>query len=252
MVNNYKDLLIELVRKEIKIRYKNSYLGYLWSVASPLMLAMVFYFVFQVITRMEMENYALFLVTGLFIWQWLANTIQMSTMLFVGNAPLIKKVNFPRNFLAIALVLSEGFNFFFSLFVIAGFMLYYSIVPSLTLLIGIPIMFLITAVFVYGLSLLIGTLNLFFRDLERLVQVFMMFMFYVTPILYPVSMIPKEYSYLLYINPFTPFVLSWREMLLNNTYDTNFILISIVYALISLIVGTYVYNKLKSKFAELI
>ncbi|NOR54978.1 MAG: ABC transporter permease [Sulfurovum sp.] len=252
MKNNYKDLLIELVRKEIKIRYKNSYLGYVWSIANPLMLAMVFYFVFQVITRMEMENYALFLVTGLFIWQWLANTITVATMLFVGNAPLIKKVNFPRNFLAIALVLSEGFNFFFSLFVVAAFMIYYSKIPSFSLLIGIPVMFLITSIFVYGLSLLIGTLNLFFRDLERLVQVFVMFMFYATPILYPVSMIPEKYSYLLYANPFTPFVISWREMLLNNTYATDFILISIVYALISLAAGTFVYNKLKYKFAELI
>ena len=149
MVNNYKDLLIELIRKEIKIRYKNSYLGYVWSIANPLLLAMVFYFVFQVITRMGMENYALFLVTGLFIWQWLANTMQMGTMLFVGNAPLIKKVNFPRNFLAIALVLSEGFNFFFSLFVVAGFLFYYSITPSFSLLIGIPVMFLFVNIAVY-------------------------------------------------------------------------------------------------------
>lgn len=252
MVNNYKDLLIELVRKEIKIRYKNSYLGYVWSIANPLMLAMVFYFVFQVITRMEMENYALFLVTGLFIWQWVANTIQTSTMLFVGNAPLIKKVNFPRNFLAIALVFSEGFNFFFSIPVIVGFMIYYTIPIPLSWLIGIPVMFAITAIFIYGMSLLIGTLNLFFRDLERIVMVFMMFMFYATPILYPVSMIPKEYSYILYVNPFTPFVISWREMLLNGVYQTDFILISILYALITFVLGTYVYTKLKYKFAELI
>ncbi|MDC0933624.1 ABC transporter permease, partial [Arcobacteraceae bacterium] len=90
--NNYKDLILELTRKEIKIKYKNSYLGYLWSLANPLLMAVIFYFVFQVIVRMEMDNYALFLVTGLFVWTWLANTLQMSTMLFVGNAPLIKKV----------------------------------------------------------------------------------------------------------------------------------------------------------------
>ena len=100
--------------------------------------------------------------------------------------------------------------------------------------------------------LFIGTLNLFFRDLERLVTVLMMFLFYATPILYPASMIPEKYSYMLYLNPFTPFVLSWREMLLHNNYDVGLISTALLYAIISLIFGTFVFNKLKSKFAELI
>jgi lipopolysaccharide transport system permease protein len=250
--NNYKDLIIELTRKEIKIKYKNSYLGYLWSLANPLLMALIFYFVFQVITRMEMENYALFLVTGLFIWTWLANTIQMSTMLFVGNAPLIKKVLFPRSFLAIALVISEGFNFFFSIPIIIGFMIYYNLFPSLYWLIGIPFMFCITAIFIYGMSLLIGSINLFFRDIERIITLLMTVLFYGTPILYPASMIPEKLHYMLYLNPFTSFVISWRDILLNNTFNIEFIGLSIVYAIIAYVLGTYVYNKLKFKFAELI
>lgn len=250
--NQHKDLLIELTKKEIKIRYKNSYLGYLWSLANPLMLAMIFYFVFQVIVRMDMENYALFLVTGLFVWQWLSNTLQVATMLFVGNAPLIKKVNFPRHYLAIALVLTEGFNFVFALPIIAGFMIYYQIPIEPSWLLGIPAMFIITAVFVYGLSLIIGTINLFFRDLEKIVIMLMTFMFYATPILYPISKIPSEYAYLLYVNPFTPFVISWRDMLLEGTYNVEFIMYSASYAVISLVIGLLIYNKLKYKFAELI
>lgn len=250
--NNYKDLIIELTRKEIKIKYKNSYLGYLWSLANPLLMALIFYFVFQVITRMQMENYALFLVTGLFIWTWLANTIQMSTMLFVGNAPLIKKVLFPRSFLAIALVVSEGFNFFFSIPIIIGFMIYYDLFPSLYWLIGIPLMFFITAIFIYGMSLLIGSINLFFRDIERIITLLMTVLFYGTPILYPASMIPEKLHYMLYLNPFTSFVISWRDILLNNTFNIEFISLSIAYAFAAYILGTYVYNKLKFKFAELI
>lgn len=250
--NNYKDLIIELTKKEIKIKYKNSYLGYIWSLANPLFMAIIFYFVFQVIARMGTGNYALFLVTGLFIWTWIANTIQMSTMLFVGNAPLIKKVLFPRSFLGIALVISEGFNFFFSIPIIIGFMIYYGTFPTLSWIIGVPFMFIITAIFIYGMSLLVGALNLFFRDIERIITLLMTFMFYATPILYPISRIPEEYSYVLYVNPFTPFVISWRDMMLNNSFNTEFILVSIVYAVIAYIIGTYVYNKLKFKFAELI
>lgn len=250
--NNYKDLIIELTKKEIKIKYKNSYLGYVWSLANPLFMAIIFYFVFQVIARMGTDNYALFLVTGLFIWTWLANTIQMSTMLFVGNAPLIKKVNFPRNFLGIALVVSEGFNFFFSIPIIIGFMIYYGVFPSLLWLVGVPFMFVVSAIFIYGMSLLIGALNIFFRDMERIVTLLMTFMFYATPILYPVSRIPEEYRYVLFVNPFTPFIISWRDMMLNNAFNTEFILVSIVYALVSFLLGTLVYNKLKYKFVELI
>lgn len=253
MSNNYVDLLIELTRKEIKIRYKNSYLGYLWSIANPLLLAMIFYFVFKTITRIDVPNYALFLVAGLLVWQWMSNTIQTSTMLFVGNAPLIKKVNFPRNFLAMALVFSEAFNFFFSIVVIAGFMLYHNVYPSLQWIFGVPLLFLITGLFVYGLSLLIGTINLFFRDLERIVMVFMTFLFYATPILYPLSMVPAEYySYIVYANPFTVFVLSWKDLFLNGVLNFGFISVAIIYAFLAYLIGSYSYKKLKFKFAELI
>jgi lipopolysaccharide transport system permease protein len=250
--NNYKDLLSELIKKEIKIRYKNSYLGYIWSVANPLALALIFYFVFQIISKMEMENYALFLVTGLFVWQWIMNSMQVGTMQFVGNAGLIKKVNFPRYFIVIALVFSEGFNFIFSLPIIFGFGIYYDIFPSLKVLIGIPLLLIITASFIYGLSLFLATINLFFRDMERIVGLLMTFIFYATPILYPVSMIPDNFSYLLYVNPFTPFVIIWRELLLNNIFDLHFISISLSYAFISVLFGSFFYNKLKYKFAELI
>lgn len=249
--NNYKDLILELIKKEIKIKYKNSYLGYLWSLANPLLMAVIFYFVFQLIVRMQMENYALFLVTGLFVWTWLANTIQTSTMLFVGNAPLIKKILFPRNFLGIALVISEGFNFFFSIPIIIGFMIYYDIFPSLLWLVGVPVMFIITAIFIYGMSLFIGAINLFFRDIERIVTLLMTVLFYATPIIYPISMIPENLSYILYINPFSPFVISWRDIMLENSFNLEFIVLSAIYAVVAFIIGTYVYNKLKYRFAEL-
>lgn len=252
MKNNYLDLLIELTKKEIKIKYKNSYLGYFWSILNPLMLATVFYFVFQTIARMDMEDYALFLVTGLFIWTWLANTIQVATMLFVGNAPLIKKVNFPRNFLAIALVFSEGFNFLFTIPIVAGFMFYYSHIPSINWIVGIPLLLIISAIFIYGLSLIIGVVNLVFRDMERIIIILMTILFYATPILYPVSKIPTEYHNLLYINPFSSFVISWRDLLLHGTFNIEFIWISIAYSISALLLGSIIYEKFKYKFAELI
>jgi lipopolysaccharide transport system permease protein len=250
--NNYKDLLIELTRKEIKIRYKNSYLGYFWSLLNPLVMALVFYFVFQVISRTTIEQYALFLVSGLFVWQWIANSLTVSTMLFVGNAQIIKKVNFPRYFLGIALVFSEGFNFIISIIVIIGFMAYYSLAPTLYWLIGIPILFVITSVFLFGLSLFLATLNLFFRDLERMITLMMMILFYATPILYSEDMLPEKYKIILYLNPFTPFVLMWKELFLEGVIDYTLLTHSIINSTIAVFIGTFIYNKLKLKFAELV
>jgi lipopolysaccharide transport system permease protein len=253
MIKTYqKDLLIELVKKEIKIRYKNSYLGYLWSVANPLFIALIFYFVFKTVMRIDVPHYDLFLVSGLFIWQWLANSLSLGTMLFVGNAGLIKKVKFDRHFLAIAMIFSEGFNFIFAIPVIVGFMLYYGITPSSMWLIGFPLLFVITAFFIYGWGLLLGSINLFFRDMERIIGLFMMLMLYATPVMYPEDKIPKGYEFLLHWNPFSSFVIMWRELFLHGVLNIEYILRASAFSIVFFIIGTLVYNKLKFKFAELI
>ena len=252
MNNKFFELLVELTRKEIKIRYKNSYLGYLWSLGNPLFMALIFYFVFKQVMRVDIPNYALFLVSGLFVWQFISNSMSLGTMLFVGNAGLIKKINFKKNLLAVASILSEGFNFIFSIPIIIGFMLYSGTYPSLIWVIGFPILFIITFIFLYGIALLLGSINLFFRDLERIIALFLMLAFYATPVMYPVKLIPAGYEFLLYYNPFSSFIIMWRDMFLDGILNYEYITIASIYSFIFLIIGTFVYNKLKFKFAELI
>ena len=248
----YRDLLSELTKKEIKVRYKNSYLGYLWSIANPLFLALIFYFVFKVVTKVQMEKYTLYLISGLFIWQWISNSIMIGSNLYISNSSLIKKVNFPRNFLAISLTISEGFNFLLSIPVIIFFMLIYNEYPSWNWLIFIPILLAISFLFIYSLTLLVATINLFFRDMERLVGLLLTFLFYLTPIIYPISMVPDKYRVLLYLDPFAPLVISWQTLFLHSQLNIKFFVISTVYGLFFLFLSTYIYNKLKYKFAELV
>jgi len=248
----YKDLLFELTSKEIKVRYKNSYLGYLWSLANPLFLALIFYFVFKIVTKVQMNNYTLFLISGLFIWQWINNSIMMGTNLYISNASLIKKVNFPRNFLVIASVLSEGFNFLVSIPVIIFFMLYYGVYPSFNWVFLIPMILVPTFAFIYSLSLFVATINLFFRDMERIVGLLLTFIFYLTPIIYPLKMIPEKYYNLLFINPFAPLVITWQTLFLHNTLNIKSLIILIIYTVIIFVISTYTYKKLKYKFAELV
>lgn len=250
-VEYYKDLLLELTKKDIKVRYKNSYLGYLWSLANPLFLTLIFYFVFKIVTKVKMPDYTLFLISGLFIWQWINNAIMVGTNLYISNASLIKKVNFPRNFLAISLVLSEGFNFLLSIPVIILFIFFYHKQIKIEWLI-IPLYLIITSLFIYSLTLIVATINLFFRDMERIVGLLLTFIFYLTPIIYPMSMVPSHYKIFLYLNIFFPIVNLWQELFFRNAINDISLIISIIYSIILLIFSQKVYNKLKYKFAELV
>ncbi|MCX5635936.1 MAG: ABC transporter permease, partial [Planctomycetota bacterium] len=135
----YKDLVLVLTRKEIKVRYASSILGYLWSVANPLAISFVFYIAFKIVMRIQIEAYSLFLITGLFPWQWLSNSISVSPMIFLGNASIIKKVNFPRNVLPLVTVLQDMVHFILAIPVIIIFMFIYHKTPSWSWLYGIPI-----------------------------------------------------------------------------------------------------------------
>jgi len=112
------DLIIVLTQKELKVRYKNNVLGYLWSVANPLAFAFVFYIAFKTIMKIQMENFALFLIAGLFPWQWFANSISSTPTIFLSNASIIKKVNFPKNIIPLTIVLQDMIHFILSIPVI--------------------------------------------------------------------------------------------------------------------------------------
>jgi len=236
----------------MKVRYKSSFLGYIWSIANPLAFAFVFFIAFKVVMKIKMENYTLFLITGLFPWQWFSNSISLSPTIFLGNFSIIKKVNFPRNTIPAAIVLQDTIHFILSIPVIIFFMLIYHQFPSLSWLYGIPILLCIQFLMIYGISLMISSINLFFRDLERLVIIFMTFIFYFTPIIYPETMIPEKYKHLINFNPIAPLMISWRNLFLKGTLNSEAVIISLIYSTIAFILGYQIYKKLSWKFAEVL
>lgn len=246
------DLIFVLTQKEMKVRYKNNVLGYLWSIINPLAFALVFFIAFKIVMKVQMENYTLFLITGLFPWQWLSNSIISSPGGFISNAPIIKKVNFPKSAVILASVLQEAIHFLLAIPVIILFMLIYHKVPSLTWLYGIPILIVVQFLYAYGISLALASANIFFRDLERLTGIFVMFVFYLTPIIFPEKMVPERYKFLLKINPVAPLIISWRDLFIRGVVSPEPIMISFVYGLIALGFGYFVYSKLSWKFAEVL
>ena len=245
-----RDLIYILTVKEIKTRYKNNVLGYLWSLANPLAYALIFYFAFGIIFRFKMENYALFLICGLFPWQWLSNSSVTSANVFLSNANLIKKAIFPRYIVPIASCLQEGFHFLMTIPVLLVFMIAFEVDINLILLLGIPLLLVIQFMMVVGLSLIIGTLNVFFRDINYIVQVSFQMLFYLTPILYPISKIPDEYVGYMLLNPFMPIILCWRSLFMEGHLDLDYVFLALLYSAVLLVLGIIIYRKLSWKFAE--
>jgi lipopolysaccharide transport system permease protein len=247
-----KDLIVVLTQKEIKLRYKNSWLGYVWSVANPLAFAILYFVAFRVFMRVDIPQYPLFLIAGLFPWQWVANSVNAAPSLFLGNAPLLKKVRFPRTVLVTSFVLNDGIHFLCSIPVLVVFLYWYGSRPSWSWLLGIPLLALGQFVLVYGLVIAIASMNLFFRDLERLTTLVVTFLFFLTPIVYSESMIPARYRPLAYLNPAAPLVLGWRELFLAGDLNWPNIAIGYVYAMAAFGIGTAIYGKLSWKFAEVV
>lgn len=252
-LENYKDLVIVLLQRDLKVRYKNKFLGYLWSVANPLTSALIYYLAFNVIMKVHEANYALLLVTGLFPWQWFANSVGSAPNLFVGSGSIIKKINFPRNIVPLCAVLNHMIHFLASVPVIVVFLLAGRQIPSLAWLYGLPILLLVQLCMVYGLSLALSSVNLFFRDLDRLAGIVTHFLFFLTPILYTVDRYPEEYRTLaVTLNPVASLMVNWRQLFLEGTINSLYLLVSIGYALLCLAIGHFVYRRLSWKFAELI
>lgn len=245
-----RDLIVVLTQKELKSRYKNLKLGYLWSLGNPLAYGLVYWLVFKFVMKVKIEAFPLFLISALFAWQWFTNSILVSATTFIGNASLIKKVNFPRHLLLLVVCLQDLIHFIAALPIIFLFMFIYGKSFSPILFIGIPLLCAIQLLYTYSLGLFVSTANLFFRDIERLVGIFITFLFYFTPIVYSMQMVPDEYQFLVKLNPVGPLIMNWRNLFFEGTLNMEYVGISLCYGLLFLALGQFTYRRLSWRFAE--
>lgn len=246
------DLVRTLTATQIKVRYKQTFLGYLWSLGNPLAFAWIFVVVLQEIMRFRFPNYGLFLICGLFPWQWISNTLIGSTTVVVSNGSIIKKVNFPRAVLPLALVLQDGFHFLMSIPITLGFLLANGQFPDQNWIIGVPLFLVLQGVLLYGWAMILGAVNMFLRDVENIVGILMMLLFYGTPILYSSDMVPKDFAWLTALNPFAMPVILWRDLFLKNLIDWGEVARFAGVAFGWWVVGMWVFNRLSRRFAELL
>ncbi len=199
--HDYWNLWLHLLGKELKAKYKGMALGYLWSLLLPLCQSIVFLVVFNRFLRFPIKDYFLFLTIGFVIWQFFANSIICGATVLINNGNLVKKTTCPRLIFIAASVGAELIHLLVSMPLLLLFALICSRFPAWSSLYLLLVGTLSVVLFTFGIAVLVALSNVFFRDLERLLQVLLQIWFYVTPIFYSMEQIPKCYHHLFLWNP---------------------------------------------------
>ena len=246
----YRQLLKSNVRKEIRGKYKGSFLGVLWSFVSPLLMTLVYAIVFPFLLRSGQEHYTTFIVIAILPWTWFTTSIAQGTPTVLHNGGIVKKVYFPRSILPISIVTSGMVNFLISCLIIIIFLLASGIGFSFNIL-YLPLIILVQYILTLGLILITSSINVYIRDTEYIVNFFMQMLFYGTPILYSMTMFPEKIRWLLRMNPMATIIESYRNIFYYKTHP-DFMMLGLVFAasLLILLIGILVFRKLEKGFAE--
>lgn len=249
MDSHVMDQIWVMAQKELKQKYKRTALGFLWSFLMPVAQTIVFFLVFSTIIRFEMPHYILYLISGIFLWQSFTNMFTAGLFAFLGNASLIKKTRCHRFTLVCGACLAELFHLTCTIPLLLLAMLIFGVTPGWTVVL-IPYLLVLLFLSGTGLALIAATLNLFFRDLERINQILIQLWFFVTPIFYPAAAVPEQYRGLLSANPFYFLLDLWRGVF----YQVDFSWVSLAaatfWAALLLTFGIAVYAKYQRRFAE--
>jgi lipopolysaccharide transport system permease protein len=250
-VLRYRSLIRNLVTKDLKVRYKNSTLGFLWSLLNPLLLMLVFTFVFTQLLAQEIPDFPVFVLAALLPWTWTSTAISIGTNSLIDNAPLINKVYFPRYLLPASVVMSTGVNFVLGLPALFLLMAVFGR-PFTQWMLYIPVIVLVQAIFLTGLVLFLAPLHVYLRDTMVVVDVGLTAWFFLTPILYSIEMVVPDFAPWMYrINPMAAIVAEYRTILYDGGVpDPLFMGRTGVTALVLLVLAFLFFRRLNRNIGE--
>lgn len=250
----YWPLVKKLTLREIKARYKQSFMGFFWIILNPFFQMLILSFVFSKVLKFTNIGipFPLFLYAGLLPWTLFSSSLSSGISSLESNASLIKQIYFPREILILSTLLAKVFDFLLAFSIFFIMMIYYQIPFSLYILLILPIL-LIQFIFTYGLSLLLSAANLFYRDVQYLFGLLITMWFYLTPVIYPTEIFPQAWRWIFMINPMAVFINAYREVLFNATLPKFSSLgIGLTISLILLLVSYIFFKKLEKTFADVV
>ena len=244
----YKWLLYELVLRDLKIKYRSSVLGYLWSLLNPLMMMTVLTIVFSTLFRFDIPNYPVYLLSGQLIYSFFSEATNMSMSSIINSASLIKKVYIPKYIFPVSRVLSSFVTLLLSLLAMVIVMVV-THVKFTWVILFFPIPLIYILVFSIGMGLLLSVLAVYFRDVIHLYSVLLSAWMYLTPIMYPINMVPDYVKRFIFWNPMYYFVEIFRQIVLYGEWPSlEMHLICLGFALLALVTGLFVFYKNQKNF----
>ena len=245
----YRSLLRDLVARDLKVRYKRSALGILWTMFNPLLLMVIMTFVFSNVFRFPMDHFAIYFLSAFVLWNFFAQATSWSTACLLGYAPLIRKIYVPKSIFVIATVLAGTTNLLISLIPLAAIMLVLGH-PFHASLIFLPIPIILTTMFTLGLSLALAPVCVIFVDVEQIYQALLTGWLYMTPIIYPLSSLPEEFRWLVLLNPMTHLVEAFRTPIYQGALPYgNVMITSTVASVGTLIIGWFIFKRYSDRVA---
>jgi lipopolysaccharide transport system permease protein len=239
-----------MVKKDLRSRYKGSFLGFLWTFVNPMLQLLVYSIVFPYILKNTEENFPLFLFIALLPWIMFAGSIQTATTCIVSNGNMVKKVYFPRQVLPLSVATTHLVNYLYSFAILIPVLLIFKIPLSFrafSIIAPIAILYLLSI----GFSLLLSSLYVKFRDLEHIISIITMAWFYLTPIVFPISIFPDDVAAWIGINPLVAVVEAIRNPLLyDKVIDFQTLGYPLIFAIVTLLIGAVVFSIQQKSFAE--
>ncbi len=242
-----KDLLIHLVISGIKAEYRNTFLGYFWWILDPLLMGLVYYFLRVVVLDMEGENIGAFLIIGLVAWKWIRATVLNSATSITSRAGIITQVYLPKALFPFGTTMTQLVNFCFGLIVVAFFLAFYRLVPGIEIL-WLPVIVAVQFMFLSAISLILAYYSTFVRDIDNVLNHVLRAWFYASPVIWETTRVPEEYSFIVDINPASPFLISYRNILMEQSgpeLEKLFIIGLFSFALVAYMIYFYNLNEHK-------
>lgn len=249
-IYNYRELLKTNVKKEIRGKYKNSVLGVMWSFLNPLLQLLVYSVIFGALLAGGDKTYHIYICVALIPWTYFTGSITQSAFTIIGNGNIIKKVYFPREILPISVVTSGAVNFVISTIIILAFVIFsgLGITPYILLY---PFILLVQYLLILGISFILSSVTVYFRDLEHIIGIVLLAAFYGTPIVYKLEQLPANLQTLMKLNPMTHIINGYRDIFYYQRMpDMKSLLILLAISTVLTVVGYMIFKKLQKGFAE--
>jgi lipopolysaccharide transport system permease protein len=245
-----------MVARDFHSRYLNSILGSMWAFVSPLSQILIYALVFSQVMRAKLPGiddtlgYSIYLCAGIIPWGYFSEVLLRCPIIFIEQANLLKKVNFPRTTLPVYIFLSAGINFALIFLVFIGFLAIAGRLPGWSILAVIPLIIIQQGI-ALGLGIFLGTLNVFFRDISQAINIILQFWFWLTPIVYPLQAVPEKFYWLFSVNPMFSIIRSYQDIFLTNKWPLwQTLTPALLLAIFLLLIGHLVFVKLNREMVD--